>query len=442
MIKVGFGAIDITPPLGCALSGYFEPRISEKIHDRLFAHAMVVDDGRERICLISCDLISITKSIVSQSRKLLKEKASIPEDNVIICATHTHTGPYLSPSTLPGKENIVNNEWLTMLPSYISSAAIQAVNTLTPTKVTWAKGCEKNVSFNRRYLLKDGTIKTNPGMAEPDVLPNTDIYKEIIKPVGPIDPEVGVLMFGNEFNDINGLAVNFALHLDTVTGNNISADFPGVLRRVVRQVLGEDTGIVYTSGAMGNINHINFMKKRTEDYKYFEYTERIGTVLGAEVIKSIFKAEKFQQEVKIGAKRIPVKLPLKEYDDESLEKARKYVLQPSGLHNLEYLSGLGMIKAARLGKGEFITEMTALGIGDVAFVSIPGEYFVELGLHIKENSPFPNTYIVELGLESIGYIANKEAYEQEGYEPVSSPLALGAGEKLAEAAITLLKSIR
>ncbi|MCK9265446.1 neutral/alkaline non-lysosomal ceramidase N-terminal domain-containing protein [bacterium] len=432
MLKAGFGTVNITPPLGCALQGYFGPRTSELIHDPLFASSMVIDDGNQRICLISCDLATLNSEITDKTRALLKERFSIPEDNVIICVTHTHTGPYVNKlSTLSPKNKTVNKEWLSMLPSYLCSATTHAMNSLDTTKVVWMKGREENVSFNRRYLMKDGTVKTNPGIGNPD----------IVKPIGPIDPDVGIVAFGEDYLNIKGLVVNFALHLDTIGGNNISADFPGVMRKTIRKFTGEDTGIVYTSGAMGDINHINFMGNKTE-FEYFEFSQRIGTVLGAEVVKNISKIENFESEAKINTGRTLLKLPLKQYDDESLEKARKNVLLTPGLHNLEYLSGLGMLKASRLGKDEVTTEIVAFSIGEVAFVSIPGEYFVELGLHIKKNSPFPFTFIVELGMENLGYIAHSQAYDQQGYEPVSSPFARGAGEILAEKAIDLLKSIR
>ncbi|MCK9265451.1 neutral/alkaline non-lysosomal ceramidase N-terminal domain-containing protein [bacterium] len=431
MIKAGFGTVDITPPLGSALQGYFGPRESELIHDPLFANSMVIDDGNQRICLISCDLISLNKEVSDKTRTLLKKRFSIPENNVIICGTHTHTGPVMRLSILPGWENAIAEEWMSMLPSYLCSATTHAINSLDTTKVVWMKGKEESISFNRRFLMKDGTFQTNPGRGNPDV----------VKPVGPIDPDVGIVAFGEDYLNIRGLVVNFALHLDTIGGNNISADFPGVLRQTVRKFIGEDTGIVYTSGAMGDVNHTN-VKEKSKERKYFEFAQRIGTVLGAEVIKNIFKMENFKSEAKVNAGRTLVKLPLKKYNDESLEKARKSVLQGYGLHNLEYLSGLGILRAEQLGKDEVTTEIVALSIGEVAFVSIPGEYFVELGLHIKKNSPFPYTFIVELGLDNLGYIAHSQAYDQQGYEPVSSPVARGSGEILAEKAIQLLKSIR
>lgn len=92
--------------------------------------------------------------------------------------------------------------------------------------------------------------------------------------------------------------------------------------------------------------------------------------------------------------------------------------------------------------GEYTSEITALRIGDAAFVSIPGEYFAELGLHIKKKSQFQRTFIVELGLDSLGYISTAQAFGQGAYEPLSSPLESGEGEILAARALDLLKNLK
>lgn len=433
MIKAGFGSVEITPPIGCALQGYFLPRVSEKIHDPLFANAMVVDNGNQRICLVSCDLICVNKEVVQEARTIVKGKTGIEEDKIIICGTHTHTGPVVDDEdpVLPGWENSRDLKWLSILPHYISSAVIQATKSMSETGVACMSGYEDKVSFNRRYLMKDGTVKTNPDIGAPD----------IVKPAGPIDPEVGVLAFGEGFSKISGVIVNFALHLDNIGGNYISADFPGVMKKTIKTILGEPAGFIYTSGAMGNINHRDVTRDKAKTYEYFEHASRIGRILGSEVLKTVSRMENFSRDIKIGGTKITVRLPLKEYNDESLAKARRAVFAEGSLHNLEYLSGLAILRASTLGKGEVTTEMAAIRIGDTAFVSIPGEYFVELGLYIKKHSPFHRTFIVELGLDSFGYIAHKEAYAQEGYEPVSSPIACGAGEIIADTAIKLLESL-
>ncbi len=437
MLKAGFSKIDITPPVGCYLQGHFDVRIAKKIHDRLFAKAAVLNDGKNKVCMVSCDLIGIEKQEVELARELIVKETGIPDKNIIICATHTHTGPSLVYKKDSGITHGLDEKWLTALPSRIASAAVDAFHSARETKVACLSGEEHNVSFNRRFIMKNGKVITNPGMGNPD----------IVKPVGPIDPELGVLAFGDDYNKIDGLIVNFALHTDTVDGYEVSADFPGVMNDVIAKQIG-DIGFVYTSGAMGNINHANVKRDPDKKYEYFEHASRIGRVLGFEVIKTVARMEKFRDDVTVSGGRIQAKLPLKDYDRNSIRKAREIVSSRTNStdadwpgHMEEFLSSLGLLRAQGLGKDEYIAEITAIRIGDTAFVAVPCEYFVEFGLEIKKKSPFSKTFIIELGGDYLGYIARKESFQQGGYESTGAAFKPETGYILRDKAIELLNTL-
>ncbi len=437
MLKAGFSKIDITPDMGCYLQGHFDVRIAKKIHDRLFAKAAVFDDGKNKICIVSCDLVGIEKDEVKSAGALIEKETGIPDENIIICATHTHTGPSLIYKNDSGLAHGLDEKWLAALPSRIASAAVGAFHSTKETKVACLTGEEHSVSFNRRFIMKSGKVVTNPGIGNPD----------IVKPAGPIDPEVGVLAFGKAYNKIDGLIVNFALHTDTVDGYEVSADFPGVINNVIAKQMG-DIGFVYTSGAMGNINHVNVKRDPDKKYEYFEHASRIGRVLGSEIIKTIARMEKFSDDVTVSGERIQVKLPLKDYNENSIKKAREIVSSKKNStgadwpgHMEEFLSSLGLLRAQELGKGEYTTEIAAIRIGDTAFVTVPCEYFVEFGLEIKEKSPFSKTFIIELAGDYLGYIARKESFEQGGYESTGAAFKPETGYILRDKAIELLNTL-
>jgi len=437
MLKAGFSKIDITPDIGCYLQGHFDVRIAKKIHDRLFAKAAVFDDGKNKICVVSCDLIGVEKKEVKLARELIEKETGIPDKNIIICATHTHTGPSLIHKNDSGLTHGLDKKWLAALPSKIASAAVDAFHSTKETKVACLSGEEHGVSFNRRFIMKNGKVITNPGIGNPD----------IVKPAGPIDPEVGVLAFGEDYNKIDGLIVNFALHTDTVDGYEVSADFPGVMNDVIRRQIG-DIGFIYTSGAMGNINHHNVKGDPNKKYAYFEHALRAGTILGSEVIKTSARMEKFRDDINVSGERIQVKLPLKDYDENSIRKAKEIISSRTSSadtdwpgHMEEFLASRGLLRAQELGKGEYATEITAIRIGDVAFVSVPCEYFVEFGLEIKKQSPFSKTFIIELAGDFLGYIARKESFEQGGYESSGAAFKQETGYILRNKAIELLNTL-
>src|SRR6478735_2105301 len=93
-IQAGIGRVNITPAVGARLVGFAaRAKGSTFIHDDLYATAIVLDDGDRQIALLSCDIISIHPDLIRQTRVLVNEATGIPEANVMICCTHTHSGP-------------------------------------------------------------------------------------------------------------------------------------------------------------------------------------------------------------------------------------------------------------------------------------------------------------------------------------------------------------
>ena len=87
-------------------------------------------------------------------------------------------------------------------------------------------------------------------------------------------------------------------------------------------------------------------------------------------------------------------------------------------------------------------EILTFGLGDASIVALPGEIFVELGLEIKEKSPFKHTLVLALANNSIGYIPNKEAFKYGAYEVEVSMIAEGEGEKLVESSLHQLGKMK
>ena len=117
---------------------------------------------------------------------------------------------------------------------------------LVPAQAAVAIGREETISFNRRYLMQDGTVQTSPGKADPAIV------RGILRPAGPIDPDVGVVTFDEVGGDPLVTLVNFAIHLDTIGGNQPSADFPFQINTLLASVRRPDMLTVFAAGAAGN----------------------------------------------------------------------------------------------------------------------------------------------------------------------------------------------
>jgi neutral ceramidase len=435
-LRVGAAAEMITPPVGTPLAGYYEHRESTTVHDDLFAKAIVIERDGVKAALVVCDLITLPRNVIDEARRLIAESPGIPADRVMISATHTHTGPIVrGPSgedPLKGDNVDKTVSFGNTLPQRIAQAVKNADARLAPATAAAAIGREEHVSFNRRFFMKDGTVGWNPMKRSP----------KVDRPAGPIDPDVPVVYFESlDGNKPIATHVSFAMHLDTVAGEEISADYPATIASILGKVKGPDMVTVFATGACGDLNHLD--NSSTEKQRGHDEAARIGTVLAGEVVKTYTRLKPVA-DGPVRAKRQPVSLPLVELQPGDFEKARDFVLNP-GKSKKTFLGPVWAYKvldvAARKG-APLDVEVQVIALGDeLAWVSLPGEVFTELGLEIKKRSPFKTTIIVELANGSIGYIPTKRAFAEGNYEPTTARCAAGSGETLVETAVSLLNEL-
>jgi len=439
--RVGVAAVDITPPMGIPMAGYYHERGADGVLDPLFSKALVIESGGERVALVTLDIISVTRAITDQARAEIERAAGIKSDHVMISATHAHTGPELAnrskrSSDLGGQSQLVV-EYTEGLPAKIIESVRLANEHLQPARLNTARGRCEGLTFNRRYFMRDGTVGWNPGKLNPD----------IVMPAGPSDPEVGILYF--EKPDASGPAqsiatyVNFTMHPDTTGGSKISADWPGALSRVLAGYHGTNHLTLVGNGTCGNLNHLDFGWRWPQGTPIEPH--RIATILGA----SVFQAYKDLKPVSAGplrAKSEIVELALPEITPRQVEEARQTLAATKDDRGGNFMKLVRAYRvldiAGREGKPHRV-EVQVIALGrEVAWVSLPGEVFVELGLAIKKRSPFDHTFVVELANENIGYIPDRRSYAEGNYEPESARGAAGSGEQLVEVACRLLEELR
>ena len=180
-LKAGFGRTIINPKEGTPISGYYKPRFVEGIIDDLEANALALSDGKNTLLLIAIDNCGIKLDILDVYRSEISKEFSLPMENIIISTTHTHTGPVCATVS----ENELVKEYITFLKGKLKKVTKMAIEDLSDAKMGYGVGKAENISFGRRYVMKDGSIKTNPGVNNPD----------IVKPLGEVDERVSVLRF-------------------------------------------------------------------------------------------------------------------------------------------------------------------------------------------------------------------------------------------------------
>jgi len=242
LVRAGCGQQVISPPLGSLLAGYFHDRVAERVRDDLFARAIVVESGGTRLAFVSCDLIATGKEIADTAKEIIVENSGIPADNVLMGATHTHTGAEMRDNHAVAR----SAEWAEGLPEKIAGAVEMAANSTFTATLRPGRTEVEGYAFNRLFRMKDGSelFGRRPG--------------EVVGVAGPIDPELQTLSIVDEEEQLRGLIVNYALHVDVIGGGSadfVSADWPGEMARNVSAVYGEDVVTVFLQGTAGDINH-------------------------------------------------------------------------------------------------------------------------------------------------------------------------------------------
>ena len=437
-LTAGLAVIDITPPVGYRMSGYFSERLSTGTSNPLRARAIVIRQGDTRAALVFCDIIGLSLDVSSRVRRIAAKRTGIPPENILIAATHSHTGPLYFGALRNhfhhlaiaehGRDPYEKVDYSSELAKKIVRAISQANAKAKPVRLKAGAAEQEGLSFNRRFHMKNGTVRFNPGVMNPD----------IVRAAGPIDPDVGIVFF-NKAGDGGPCAalVNFTLHLDTVGGTKYAADYPFYIEQSLREVYGDDFVLLFGTGACGDINHID-VKKR-ERLK----TDFIGKTL-AQTVKA--KAESLDNVAgpSLAVLSETVHVPLQNFGPDKVAWARENI-NKVGTRELTFLEQVEAYKilAIEMRPGDTIAlEVQVFRLSsDVAVVGLPGEVFVDLGLAVKRASPFATTLVIELCQDAPGYIPTKKAFAEGSYETVNSRIAPGGGEKMAEAAIRLLKEL-
>jgi hypothetical protein len=442
-LQAGVAVKDITPPIPFRMSGYFMERLSTGTKDPLHAKAVVFRQGDESAALVFCDLVGVSLEVSAAARRKASETTGIPADHIGIAATHSHTGPlyfgalsdhfHQRNTARLGKDPHDPAEYIEQLIDKVVAAIIEANSNLQPVVLSSGNAREDRLPFNRRFHMKDGAVRFNPGELNPN----------IVRPAGPIDPQVGIIGLNQPDAGTKmpfAAIVSFAMHLDTVSGTEYSADYPKFVEDQLRAAsLHPEFQLLFGAGTCGDINHIDVLTRERRK------TKEIGEMLGQTLDKAIRNGTlSHDAEPALAVRTAKVEARLQSYSESEIAKARQN-LQLVGTGRLSFLGQVEAYKIVDLQRRKGSTlplEVQAFRLNSqTAIVTLPAEVFVELGLAIKAASPFKTTLVFELANDSLGYIPTRKAFAEGSYEIVNSRVESGTGERLVEAAMGLLKEL-
>ncbi len=416
-IKAGSATSNITPPLGTAIPGGFRPRYAQNVDDELFAKALVIDNGSTRTALVTCDLIAVSQRMVDLAKQRIADRCGILPEHVMVNATHTHTAVAVA-DLLGVDEDTDYTDWV---PLKIADAVELALLRLVPARVGFASVSEDRITFNRRWHMKDGTVRMNPGIENPD----------LVKPTGPIDPELAMMYVETEDNTPISAVANFSLHyIGTDNGSGLSADYFGHFDRLMKRYLGDTCVSLLWNAASGQINNIDFSGQTKWIAGGHAQAVKMANVLAGHFITEMQFME-MHETLQLSGKLDTLKFERKQITDADLMIAEKILSVDIGTYdgyetgpfswvvgqpipkNLVDIYALECQRLAKLPE-QMTAPVQVLRLGEAAIVALPGEVFVETGLNIKSKSDTKPLFLVSLANGYIGYICTDEALTQQG----------------------------
>lgn len=433
-MKCGFSKKDITPPAGQYMQGKAYDRIAQGINDPLNIRAIAFEEESIAVVLVF-DLCGIDQIMCADIRNYIAEKTGLDYKNIFISGTHTHTGPVLVAGTAPADEVYVAS-----LPQLALSAAQSAIADLKEATVYGAQSELENVTYVRRYRMKDGTVRTNPGK-NPDV----------VGPMSPADETIRLLKFVREGAD-DILLVNFQCHPDVMNSKGYSADYPGVVCNTLERAL-PGNKCIYFNGTCGDLNHINIHCPDWDPCTGPGQVEYMGFSIAGKILSMYTKARPIQTGP-VHTEEKYVTIQLKKPEPERLEESKEiWRMHEAGLDEQLPYKGMELITAVFEAKqiierskpgyqSEKTVSVCGFSMGDICMVGIPGEGFCDIGRQIRENSPFPMQLTLGICNGYEGYFPMKDAFEVNGYESRTARFVAGIGEALADAGKEVSQTLR
>ncbi len=438
-MRSAFYEKEITPPLGCSMPGYFTLREASGVLDKLYAKAAVFEQEGEVSAMVVLDTTSLILKTCDAVRERVGQFTGIKPENIMICANHSHTGGprgtehELYEVTGVNKES--NEEYLKILPKLLADSIILAYQRLDDASLKFGVGNVNSISFNRNYIMKNGTIRTNPGMLNPD----------IVRPHTEIDPELSVMLVENGEGVPKGAIISFACHQDCVGGTKFSGDFSSILSKELKERYGEDFISIFVPGTCGNINHVDVTKGTIEPGHYV----KMGKILAEEAILAINSAKPVKND-KLSVKKQDITVKKRIPTDVKVEEAKKTMdelsikKERSMQEQVDYVMARRLVEYSNSPEKEFHLSVQVLRIGDVAVYALPCEIFVQFGLRLKDESPTKHNIVATLCNGYAGYIPVPELMSSPAYEArvgVSSRFAPETGDMLVDASVEFAKEL-
>ena len=435
MIQAGFARLDVTPPLGSPISGYFYKRFAEGVLDPLFLNALAIGNGEARMLIISCDFAGVRRAYRDEICARITEKTGIASEYIMLCALHQHTSVAITEKGV--FDSIQDATYLDVLFRKFADVAQMALDDMSEARVFTAEGqTAEQIAFVRRYWMPNGTVETNPSRKGPRPVRSCD------EP----DNTVRLIRFAREGKkDI--AYVNFSTHPDVISGCKFSADWLGFTRRFVEED-NPDVHCISITGFQGDSNHCNHFdaesKTLSRSYGY-QHSEHMGRVI-ADTVKRIWDRGAEHTDARISGEIRTV------YNKTNTEGEETYAEQKAFYDDYEagkfekppHITLLARAqRVLNLHKATLYqaVTLTVLALGDILFLGIGGEPFTYYTRAAHEMLPGKTVFCSSNSNGYAGYLPHARAYTEGGYEASSSLFTASLEREILETLAEMTKGL-
>ena len=433
-MKAGFSKLDITPPLGCVLNGYYKERYADRVIEPLYVTSVAYSDGKTTALTISLDISEILQCDTDDIRSRVAKRTALPFEAIFVACIHTHTAPVISEIRGFFKRD---PDYYEFFCSRICESAALAISDMKEATAFIGRAEAKGISFVRRFRKKDGTAITNPPPSMID---------ELVGPIGSPDETVQLVRLKRE-GDSDIAIVNFGTHPDVLGGTGICPDWPGYLRDTLEAALVSEAGgkgvkVIFFNGAQGDVIHLD--RRDPTPKRGPAHSLHMGRVLAGAVLSIYTYAEPIAAD-RVFYRQSMATVAVAKGSSEQVEIAKE-------IHEKfcrgEDVSGypFDIVMARKYLRLEHCgptvdLNVVCVGFDDVAFVGLPGEPFTDIGRALKENSPFRMTLPCCNANGSEGYFPTDDALREKGYEATSSLFLPGVSEALIRVSLQTLNAV-
>jgi len=400
-LRAGTAKINITPRTPIPMSGYGGRDDPFKgVHDEIFARVVVFDDGKNKAALISMETIGVSNAFWKDVTEAVEKKSGIKKEFVLLSAVHNHDGPVTNVYNESNSPDVLT--YIEELKNKIIAATITATQNMVAVSIGVGKGeCKMNI--NRR--AQDGKGNITLGM----------------NPYGACDHEVGVIRVDDKAGKPVSVIMNWPCHAVVLGPKNylISGDWPGAASGYIEKLSAENLMALVTIGASGDINplygpHIDF--ESNNDYAFGK--DAIGEDLGKESLRVAKKIKTFSSAI-INASQRVITLPAKAEEPD-----------PRKLQNVNGLEN-----------DSLKVRLSVLKIGNIVLTGVSGEVFNEIGVKMRNQSPYAYTFMITHCNGSSGYLITDAAYAEGGYEVNSTRAKSGAEKAIIETLLVMINEL-